>query len=139
MWKPRRLVTGITLTLLLVQRLRYGLDNARVGVRFSAGETFLLLHSYQTSGCSRSARSAATCSRRFLPHGFFTLKMEAIRSSETSVHTRSTRRHIPEDGILHSHRRENLRSDTNATEFLALRVLPNCAEGPAQVGRCECT
>jgi hypothetical protein len=28
-----------------------------------------------------------------------TLKMEAICSSETSVHTRSTRRHIPEDGI----------------------------------------
>jgi hypothetical protein len=41
---------------------------------------------------------------------FSTLKMEAIRSSETSVHTRSTRRHIPEDGILHSHRRENLKS-----------------------------
>jgi hypothetical protein len=31
---------------------------------------------------------------------FSPLKMEAIRSSETSVHTRSTRRHIPEDGIL---------------------------------------
>jgi hypothetical protein len=29
-------------------------------------------------------------------------------SCKTSVHTRSTRRHIPEDGILHSHRRENL-------------------------------
>jgi hypothetical protein len=27
-----------------------------------------------------------------------------------SGHTRSTRRHIPEDGILHSHRRENLKS-----------------------------
>jgi hypothetical protein len=26
--------------------------------------------------------------------------MEAIFSSETSVHTRSTQRHIPEDGIL---------------------------------------
>jgi hypothetical protein len=39
----------------------------------------------------------------------FTLKMQAIRSSETSVHTRSTRHHIPENGILHSHRRENLK------------------------------
>jgi hypothetical protein len=28
------------------------------------------------------------------------LNMDAIRSSETSVHTRSTRHHIPEDGIL---------------------------------------
>jgi hypothetical protein len=36
---------------------------------------------------------------------FSTLMMEAIRSSETSVHTRSRRRHIPEDDILHSHRR----------------------------------
>jgi hypothetical protein len=32
---------------------------------------------------------------------FPTLKMEAIGSSETSVPTRSTRRHIPGDGILH--------------------------------------
>jgi hypothetical protein len=32
---------------------------------------------------------------------FSTLKMEAICSSETSVHTRSTQCHIPEDGILH--------------------------------------
>jgi hypothetical protein len=32
------------------------------------------------------------------------------RSSETSVYTRSTRPYIPEDGILHSHRRENLKS-----------------------------
>jgi hypothetical protein len=41
---------------------------------------------------------------------FSALKREAIRSYETSVHTRSTRRHIPEDGVLHSHGRENLRS-----------------------------
>jgi hypothetical protein len=42
---------------------------------------------------------------------FSTLKMEAIRSSETSVQsTTSTRRHNPEDGILQGHRRENLKS-----------------------------
>jgi hypothetical protein len=39
-----------------------------------------------------------------------TLIMEAMLSSKTSVLTRATRRNIPDDGILHSHRRENLRS-----------------------------
>jgi hypothetical protein len=31
----------------------------------------------------------------------YTLKMEAICSSETSVLTKNTRRKIPEDGFLH--------------------------------------
>jgi hypothetical protein len=47
------------------------------------------------------------------PADFSTLKMEAIRSSETSVQfTRSTRPHVTEDGILHSHRLQNLTSYT---------------------------
>jgi hypothetical protein len=44
-----------------------------------------------------------------------TLMMDAIRSPDTSVLAGAIRRNIPEDGILRSHRRENLKSVTVLT------------------------
>jgi hypothetical protein len=41
-----------------------------------------------------------------------TLMMETLSSSETSVLTTASLRYIPDDGILHSHWRENLKSET---------------------------
>jgi hypothetical protein len=52
-----------------------------------------------------------------------TLIMEEKRSSETSVLTRATWRHIQEDGILHSHRRENLKF-YNADLFYSFIYMP---------------
>jgi hypothetical protein len=40
----------------------------------------------------------------------FTLMMVATRSSETLVLIRAIQRHIPEDDILHSNRRETFKS-----------------------------
>jgi hypothetical protein len=46
-----------------------------------------------------------------------TLMMEAISSFKMSVLTRATLRNIPEDGILHSDRRENLKSYISLTSW----------------------
>jgi hypothetical protein len=50
-----------------------------------------------------------------------TVMMESIRSFETSVLTRATRRHIPRGGILHSRNRENLKSYTALTGWALQR------------------
>jgi hypothetical protein len=49
-----------------------------------------------------------------------TLMMEAIRSYETSVLTKDTQRHNPEGRILHSHRREILKSSLENSATLHL-------------------
>jgi hypothetical protein len=47
----------------------------------------------------RKIHERRTSENRWLAD-FYTLQMEMIHSSETSVHIRSSRRHIQEDGIL---------------------------------------
>jgi YD repeat-containing protein len=54
---------------------------------------------------------------------FYTLKVEAILSSETLANKISTRCHFPEDGILHSHRRENLKSHKMQSHLILKQML----------------
>jgi hypothetical protein len=72
---------------------------------------------HQGENISELGATLAVTSKRSTPERnidslliIFTLMMKAIRSSETSVLIRATLRLIPEDDILHSHRRENLKA-----------------------------
>jgi hypothetical protein len=51
-----------------------------------------------------------------------TLKMEAIRSSETSVNGRSTQRHIPEEDILQTKRCHNPENHNMKIKYLTISL-----------------
>jgi hypothetical protein len=88
---------------------------ALVRTDVSRGETYSLHHLDQDNqqlGAMLEVPSNGSIFVLVIPSSLIpsTLMMDRIRSSETSILTRVTRRHISEDGILYIHRRENLKS-----------------------------
>jgi hypothetical protein len=76
------------------------------------GTTLALTSNRRTLRSLRSVRQLLVTANVPSSPTLVTLMMEALSFSETSDLTIATWRNIPEDAILHSHRRESLKSYT---------------------------
>jgi hypothetical protein len=82
--------------------------------RFSYGAAFTNLNTLTNSHTFRGSITAQHLN--FLPY-------MVLASLRLYVHTRSTRRHIPEDGILHSRRREKFQILHSTSEVYTVAIL----------------
>jgi hypothetical protein len=88
----------------------------RIDVSQGPGASFIRVTKIGELGTTQAATSNRRTLQRNTIHVvpsstiFVTLMKEAPGSSKTSILTRATRRNNPEDTILHSHRRKNLKS-----------------------------
>jgi hypothetical protein len=104
------------------------------------GTTLAVTNNRPTPRRNISSQRGSVASYGYVPSSpiLVTPMMEALRSSETSVLTRAIQRNIPENTIIHSHRRENLKSYIDfdrVTPSMKVFVLMSVKYNTLQLGK----